>query len=244
MLKYDPINKKFGFLTQVVRFISKDEPMVKYTDDRFFWIEFVNRDPEHQNLSFEPLVPTDEQKARLEELNGLIAPDEYDPKNWIGDASLYVEYGAVEKNTGCPYLKDKVGSAKVKKAQLKQLADRKLAQLAHARWKIETGGIEVEVDGKTMNVPTNRESQMAVNNTYFTLKEGFEKDTPWKSPEGWVIVDLEKFKPVAKAVASHVRKAFSAEKEVQEMITGESDPEKLKDIDPRFTLKVKFEERG
>jgi len=88
--------------------------------------------------------------------------------------------------------------------------------LADLRWKAEVGGVTLP-DGNT-HIKTDRESQAALSSAYSSLKDGLIPDTPWKAAEGWMDVTFSQLKPIAQAVAHHVRACFDAEHRVEQQI--------------------------
>jgi len=79
-----------------------------------------------------------------------------------------------------------------------------------------------EVSGTTtdtgVEVLTDRNSQSMTLNAYQSLATGLIAETEWKSPDGWITVTTADLEPIASAVADHVRKCFTAERSVADMI--------------------------
>lgn len=83
-----------------------------------------------------------------------------------------------------------------------------LDEAASMRWRIEAGGIVFS----ECQISTDRESQSALFSTYSSLLSGLISDTQWKTANGsFILVTLNELKPIAQAVASHVRSCFAAE---------------------------------
>lgn len=102
-------------------------------------------------------------------------------------------------------------------------------QLADYRFQFETAnGLEI---GEGVRVLTDRESQAQLGSAYAVLRDELIPDTDWKAATGWERVTLEQIKPIAKAVAAHVRGCFRGERVVQELIDGAKTLEEITAID-------------
>ena len=89
-----------------------------------------------------------------------------------------------------------------------------LARLAAIRYGIETGG--TEMDG--VRILTGRTDQAMTTQVFVTLRDGLVDEIDWKGADGWHRVTLAELEPVARAVAAHVQRCFSAERAVAEQI--------------------------
>ena len=87
MLYYDNEWKICPF---IAHYKSYGKPEFKYTNNKQWWIEFVNRWWHHTDLSFTDVNPTEAQQTRLDEVNA--API---PEGFQAEASAYVESGLV-----------------------------------------------------------------------------------------------------------------------------------------------------
>lgn len=104
---------------------------------------------------------------------------------------------------------------------------RKLAELADARWRYETGGIMV---GGAL-IKTDRESQGTISGAFTTLKEGLLPSVDWKAGNGqWVQVTLTEITPIAQAVAVHVQGAFTLERQLSEQVMAAATIEEVQAI--------------
>lgn len=88
----------------------------------------------------------------------------------------------------------------------------KLTEIADARYNAEVGGVGIG----GMRIKTDRESQAQLSSAFTSLSGGLIENTPWKSESGWVDVTIEDIRPIAQAVAMHVRSCFALEKMLQE----------------------------
>lgn len=84
-------NNKWHICPYKAKYTTHGEPQEKYTTDKKWWENFVNKWWHHENLRFEPVKPTDEQLARLDEINNAGIP-----QGFMADALMYVEYGYVQ----------------------------------------------------------------------------------------------------------------------------------------------------
>ncbi|MFW6247011.1 MAG: hypothetical protein ACOC22_02450 [bacterium] len=75
----------------IAHYTSHGKKEFKYTNDKKWWENFVDKWWHHENLTFEPVNPTDEQIARLDEVNNANIPE-----GNKAEASTYVEYGYVQ----------------------------------------------------------------------------------------------------------------------------------------------------
>ena len=89
MLYYE--NNQWHICPYKAKYTTHGEPQEKYTADKKWWKNFVNKWWHHESLHFEPVNPTSAQLARLNEINNADIP-----QGFISDASAYVEYGYVQ----------------------------------------------------------------------------------------------------------------------------------------------------
>lgn len=90
-----------------------------------------------------------------------------------------------------------------------------LAELAAYRFTFEVAGL-LTSDGA--RIKTDRESQGLIAIAYGQLKGGLIPDTDYKGVNGWQVVTLEEFAPIAKAAAAHERACFRGERLTAEAI--------------------------
>lgn len=111
----------------------------------------------------------------------------------------------------------------------------KLADIASSRFALETGGIELPGGIK---IKTDRESQAQLSSAYSSLKDGLIPNTPWKTATGLsVLVTLDELRPIATAVAYHVRACFQAEIDKANELSGINDFEQVVSFDTKVELK-------
>jgi len=90
-----------------------------------------------------------------------------------------------------------------------------------------------EVSGITVNgleINTDRISRNAINDTYQLLSTGTKSSVDWKTPNGWVSLDLTEFESIMQEVSLHVQKCFSAERNVVDKIDSIDNIDDLLDI--------------
>lgn len=102
----------------------------------------------------------------------------------------------------------------------------KLAELATARYREETGGIIV--GGVT--IATDRESQAMLTGAYVSLKQGLVEAVNWKGDDGWVPSTLAEIEPIAQAVGQHVQACFTREKGLAAQVTAATTAEEVNAI--------------
>lgn len=103
-----------------------------------------------------------------------------------------------------------------------------LKELASHRFSFETSGLSL---GSDLQILTDRESQAQLGSAFTTLQAGLVPDTDWKAANGWESVNLEQIKPIATAVAAHVRGCFRGERIVEKAIKQASTVAEIKAID-------------
>ncbi len=91
----------------------------------------------------------------------------------------------------------------------------KLAELAEARWREETGGLTLP-DGTI--IKTDRESQALLTGAAFSATLDPGKDIEWKGANGWLTLTSAQILEIAAAVRAHVQAAFSREKALAEQV--------------------------
>lgn len=224
MIYFDAATSQYRPYALRVTFYDRDTFRVKYDHNEKYWREFVKKWWHHHSLNFEPLVLSDEQQARLDEVNQAAIPQQ-----WLGEVAVYVEFGYVEPESQCPYLSDKAELPENLEARYEHLLNQKRQELAAHRYKVETGGV---VTDQGMKVLTDRESQAQLTSAYQTLKEGVLTQIDWKSANGWVQVTLEDITPIAHLVAAHVQPCFTAERRVDEQMEALGDYDALLAFDP------------
>ena len=87
MLYYDNEWKICPF---IAHYKAHGKPEFKYTHDKQWWIEFVNRWWHHTDLSFTDVNPTEAQQTRLDEVNTAEIPEGFQ-----AEASAYIESGLI-----------------------------------------------------------------------------------------------------------------------------------------------------
>jgi predicted secreted protein len=90
----------------------------------------------------------------------------------------------------------------------------KTEEIAAARWKAETGG--VEVNGITID--TSRESQALITGATLQATLDDTYTCNWKTAQGFITLDAQTILGVAVAVRQHVQAAFNREAELTALI--------------------------
>lgn len=142
------------------------------------------------------------------------------PALHLQDPVLRADYGIVEATTAAGPRPDERyywvsdhgdGTYSSEPKDLDILRKLKLDEIAAMRWSREVGGIDVG----GVQIKTDRESQAQLSSAFASLTGGLIPDTPWKAVEGWVRVTLDDIRPIAGAVAVHVRSCFDWEERAQ-----------------------------
>lgn len=83
----------------------------------------------------------------------------------------------------------------------------KLADLAHYRWLMETGGIEFN----GTKIKTDEPSQAKVQGALTHLTRNPDETIKWKGENGWVSLNKTAIGAIADLVAAHVQKCYALE---------------------------------
>lgn len=206
-----------------ITFTNFDETRVKFDDSSAYWRAFVKDWWHHDNYSDAPLLLTNAQQARLDDVNAQGITTEY-----VNDVADYVRWGTVRQSIDEPYLSTLVGTQTVLEAELEKTRHGLRRKLEAHRYRVEVGGTAL-ADGTA--VPTDRGSQGQLANAYSTLKDGLRDTIDWKGPDGWVTLTPTEVTSLATASATHVQRCFTAEKRVDQQLTGKTDITALMDFD-------------
>ena len=91
MLYYE--NNQFNICPFIAYYTAHGQRELKYTHDKKWWTDFVNKWWHHENLTFKPVNHTKAQQDRLDEINGLGILEGFQ-----GSASDYVETGLLPRD--------------------------------------------------------------------------------------------------------------------------------------------------
>ena len=86
-------NNQFNICPFLANYTAYGQKELKYTNDKKWWTDFINKWWHHENLIFKPVNPTKAQEARLDEINDLEIPEGFQ-----GGASDYVETGLLPRD--------------------------------------------------------------------------------------------------------------------------------------------------
>jgi hypothetical protein len=218
---------KLDFAQYAVTFNHLGSFQTHYENDLSYWLEFVSRWPDVQNFESNPVTPTTEQIARLEQVKPTINTPELVTR-WLSELSDYVEYGAVEPESLCPALAAMKSTTAATNGLMAKYRAQRLTELATHRYAIETQGTTLPSGAK---IATNRAHQAQLSSVFVTLNAGLVPTVSFKSPEGFAVATLETLSPIYQAVVAHVQKAFSTEAVVDQAIRTATDLEVLKTMD-------------
>jgi hypothetical protein len=93
----------------------------------------------------------------------------------------------------------------------------KLAELAEARWRAETGGLTLP-DGTQLK--TDRESQALLTGASLFALQNASSTVEWKGANGWVTLTAQEIMQIATLVRNHVQAQFSKERDYAEKVNG------------------------
>lgn len=152
-----------------------------------------------------------------------IKPLYMDEPEYDNNTQVIRDTGDVE-----PYLDGYNIKYEVSELLLENAQSRLLNKLEKVRFEKETGGITLE-DGT--EIQTDIQSQSKTDAAYNALKNTFITETDWKGPSGWTTVTETELKPIAQAIAVHVKNCFKAERLVDDMINSKTSTSELVDFD-------------
>jgi hypothetical protein len=98
-------------------------------------------------------------------------------------------------------------------------------QAADERYKRETSGVAVEIQGTTVTADTSREGRSIFLQALSTMPDG--STINWKFPEGWFVLTKAELSQVVQAGVSHIQSAFDWEKGINDQIDVASTKEQL-----------------
>jgi len=90
-------------------------------------------------------------------------------------------------------------------------------ELAEERWQLETGGLTV---AGGLRVKTGREDRTALSEMLADMEARGLERIDFKAAEGFVTLSREEAQAVARAIAEHVQRCFSAERAAHVFIDG------------------------
>jgi len=82
------------------------------------------------------------------------------------------------------------------------------------RYKYETRGIKVTLQGQDYSVSTARETR----GVYFQAHQASIVDTPWKFPEGWLTLSVAELQTITTAITTHIKDQFLWESQKIQLI--------------------------
>ena len=93
MLYYDYENNQFNICKFIAHYYTYEQRAFKYTNDKQWWTDFVNKWWHHRDLQFTQVTPTQAQLNRLAEINNAGIPELQK-----AGACMYVESGLLPKD--------------------------------------------------------------------------------------------------------------------------------------------------
>ena len=86
-------DNQFHICPLIAHYTAHGQKQLKYTHEKKWWTDFVNKCWHHENLTFKSVNPTEAQKDRLHEINELEILEGFQ-----GSASNYVETGFLPRD--------------------------------------------------------------------------------------------------------------------------------------------------
>ena len=115
---------------------------------------------------------------------------------------------------------------------LNGLADRRKQELSELRWKHETGGALVQVDGieHPLRINTSTESQSKIATARLLAKEDNSRVFGWKTLDGFVQLTAAQMIEVSDGVIAHIEACFVREAELLAQIEAAPSPSDIQTI--------------
>ena len=109
---------------------------------------------------------------------------------------------------------------------MEELRAAKLAELADARWRAETGGMSMN----GMTIRTDRESQALITGAALQASVDAGYVCRWKTAEGFATLDAAMILTVAGAVRAHVQAQFDREAELAAQVGAAQTVEEVQSV--------------
>ena len=202
----NPNNNGSTFFSTKITFLDGGEEKVVYTETPSLYEEMARNFKDRiTNMKIVTVVPTEEQKARLEELNK--AANGSNVEGYNNMISDFVEYGYINPIAAPDFL-SKLAS-KYEATSKAYILSKFKAILSERKTAKEQGGCEF----MGHNIKTDAESQGKITGTFMMMQTGAIPAVDFKTADGFVTLDVEQFKQLATTVATHVQVCFKAEAE-------------------------------
>lgn len=102
------------------------------------------------------------------------------------------------------------------------------AQAADERYKKETAGVTVQIQGIAVTADTSRDGRSIFVQALGVMQDG--QTLNWKFPEGWLVLTKSDLATVVSAGASHIQSCFDWEKQINDQIDAATTKQQLLDI--------------
>lgn len=206
-------NNAFQFAKYKVTFKDEDVTRTNYSSDRKQYENLVARWGHLTDLKFENVVPTLEQKNRLDTINDIEDEIKF---QYPFEVNQFVQYNAVHPETDAEFIKvflteeTENNALEVLKTEMKDAA-------RQIRWEVETGGISFN----GISLRTDEQSQVRVGNLISTvLADPDSLEFDFESQPGvWVTISRDEAVAIGKAVSHHVQACFTRCKELHNEIS-------------------------
>lgn len=99
---------------------------------------------------------------------------------------------------------------------------------AEARWKKETAGTKINIQGTEVSLDTSRDGRNIFIQKYSIMTE--EEVANWKFPEGWLTLTKSDLGSIVSAGSSYIQNCFDWEKTINDEINAATSKEELVSI--------------
>ena len=184
---------------------------VEYTDKPTIIGNMLESNPSVTNFLMEAFSPSEEQLTRLELVNNNEPQNdtEYEGEQYYRDSagqaiSDFVQFGYIDQETPKWLRLFQDEYLEISKNYILGLKKKKLSKLKH-----EKSNENIMFNGHS--IKTDEGSRAAITSTLTNILAGITDNINFKTATGWLKLNSEEFKELAKVVNTHIQHAFQAE---------------------------------
>ncbi len=204
------LDQNLNFFQFIATFTDTGQNRLQYTNDKDYYEGLVTSWGHLADLNFQNLVPTQEQRDRLEAVKEI----EADKSLNVADCAFYVQHGVVTEDAP-----DWLQPLYNKEANLTYYRNLISAQAAAYRYDQEAVGVEYN----GFLIDTSREHRKVFNDVHSDLKEGSIHKTEWKAKNGFLTITRAEASEIKTLIANHLSACFYAEEKINEEVNSSED---------------------
>lgn len=203
---------------------------VEYTNNPTTLERIFTDNPGYTNVIMEPFAPSEEQLSRLNFVNSnepmndeIVDNTRYERERYIMQLSDFVQYGYIDFTAPGWLLLNREEYNEVSKEYIMSVMKKRISTMKKEKL-LEHCTFREHI------VKTDEETRNAISATLTNLMAGVVEKVNFKTMSGWLELDLEGMKELAKRVNLHTQSAFSAESLAVEILN-ELDVDLIKTIE-------------